>query len=134
VLLSSNQAEFQPDPCLVLDHWIDQVESVLEQKSVLPCLCNDERLGEFVEGFNGFCHVIWNLWRWIVLLSGLCLLDAWLRYWSSYLINAYSVHIGLLDYRAARDPIVRFVHYFPSIYMQAAIEIIFWLVILTHTF
>ncbi len=53
MLSSSNQADFEPDLCLALDRWMDQVESALGQKRVLLCLGNYERLGGFAEDLNG---------------------------------------------------------------------------------
>jgi hypothetical protein len=53
MLASSNQADFEPDPCLALDRWMDRDESAPGQKRVLLCLGNYERLGEFAEDLNG---------------------------------------------------------------------------------
>jgi hypothetical protein len=105
-----NREDLEGDPFTGFDEWLDRVEGVLDQHSVLLALDEFEALerpinvGRFSETdlLGMFRHLIQHRPRFKVLLSGSHSLDEFER-WAGYLINMQTVHLSYLNETEARQ-------------------------------
>ncbi len=102
------------DPFTRFDEWLDEIEQVLEQNTVLLALDEFEALDQALtqERFSEtdvlgmLRNLIQHRPQFKILLAGSHTLQEFQR-WASYLINAQVVHIGYLKEAEARQLIER---------------------------
>ncbi|MFN6482942.1 AAA family ATPase [Nostoc sp. DedQUE02] len=119
----------ESDPFTYFYEWLDKVELVLEQNTVLLALDEFEVLdnaiakGRFDEQdvLGMLRHLIQHRPRFKVLLAGSHTIEEYQR-WASYLINVQVVHISYLKEAEARQLIERPVKDFTLRYEPNAVE------------
>ena len=119
----------QDDPFTRFDEWLDEVEGVVGQRTILLALDEFEALHEAIrkERFNAEAvmgmlrHLIQHRPRLKILLAGSHTLEAF-QEWASYLINVQVVRIGYLHEDEALQLIERPVQGFALRYDAAATQ------------
>ena len=112
-----SRADFDADPYTVFDDWLDEVEDQMSEQaysSLLLALDEFESLNDaLVTGkleewaiLGTLRHIVQHRSRFKLLLAGSHTLDEFQR-WSSYLINAQTIHLTYLAESEARRLIER---------------------------
>jgi hypothetical protein len=117
------------DPFTYFDEWLDEVEKVLEDNTVLLELDEFEVLDSAIakgrfdaqDVLGMLRHLIQHRPRFKVLLAGSHTIEEYQR-WASYLINVQVVRISYLQEEEARQLIERPVKNFPLRYEPDAVE------------
>ena len=117
------------DPFTCFDEWLDRVEEVLEQNTILLMLDEFEVLdgaitkGRFDEQdvLGMLRHLIQHRSRFKLMLAGSHTIEEYQR-WASYLINVQVVHISYLEIESARKLIEHPIEDFMLHYEADAVE------------
>jgi energy-coupling factor transporter ATP-binding protein EcfA2 len=124
---SLTEETLQTDPFMRFDEWLDQVEQVLGNRSLLLAL--DEFVvleEEFTQGrleraavLGKFRSIIQHRPRFRLLFSGTHTF-AELQHWANYFINVQTIHLSYLTEEEARKLIAEPMADFPLRYLPAA--------------
>lgn len=117
------------DPFRHFDEWLDQIEEMTGDKTLLLALDEfvtideafDEQLLQPKAILGMFRHIIQHRPRFRLLFAGTHTFVE-LQHWASYFINVQTVHIGYLSDNEARQLIEQPVKYFPLRYTPEATQ------------
>lgn len=122
------------DPYPALERWLDQIERVLGERTLLLCLDEFETLEIAIrEGrldtriLSTLRNIVQHRRQVAVLLSGSHQLGELPPHWASALISTQTLPVSFLEEPDARDLIERPVQDFPAIYSPPATDHIIWL-------
>jgi len=124
-LPSPDSGRLVRDPFAALFDWIDDVEDVVSNKTLLICLDEFERLDEIVRStdsrapLNFLRHLIQHRDRWTLLFTGVQTPEELPAYWSDYLINCETLRVSYLAEADCLELIQHPVEDFPDIYPDA---------------
>ena len=120
---------FSAEPALALADWLDGVEAVLENRTVLLILDQFEWLGEAVAMGRWDRRVMGTLYHlmqhrpWLtLLLAGAGTLDGFGPRWHDFFIGVRPMRVGYLDERAARRLITNPIPDWPLDVPPAAVD------------
>jgi hypothetical protein len=132
-LPAADEEVLKEEPFYALQKWLDEVEKTVENRRILLCLDEFERLSEIIENtgsrapLNFLRHIMQHRQQWVLLFSGAHLIQELPDYWNDYLINTRALKVSYLDEADARLLITTPIEEFPDIYAPAAIDaIIHW--------
>lgn len=107
---TAKRGEFRADPYAALEDWLDEAEQVLEQRRILFCLDEFEKLGAAIkEGkisltlFDQLRHLIQHREELSFLFCGVQTLAELGPNWSSYFISIEPVEMLYLELNEARE-------------------------------
>lgn len=119
------------DPYPAFGRWLDQVEGILDERTLLLCLDEFETLEDAIAGgridtriLSTIRNIVQHRRRIVVLLSGSHQVSELPEHWASALITTTTLKISFLDEPDARELIERPIAGFPAIYQPAAVDYI----------
>lgn len=129
VLPEPVRIEYEFDPFLAFNEWLNQVEIKLGEHLIILCLDEFEKLAEQIstERFStNLLDLLRNLIQFhtniVLIMSGLHINNYWQGEWASYFINVVQVQVDVLKVTEARQLITNPIPDFPLDYDVPVVE------------
>lgn len=123
--------EYEFDPYLAFNEWLDQIEEKLGDGLIVLCLDEFEKLAEQIktEKFTlQLLDLLRNIIQFraslVIIISGVQVNDYMQGEWATYFINAVPIEVGVLDEFEARQLITNPIPDFPLDYSVSAVDLI----------